>query len=83
MIEFLILSGIAFVCYAISASKKPSSTIEKDESQKETSDKPIETPEKPIATPQSQVAPQSVESLSLGTDFDIYDLINAGKDKDI
>lgn len=78
MIEFLILTGIAFICYAISASRKPDSTSERDEASKETQAEPVEATQ----PPQPQTTPQSVESLSLGTDFDIYDLINAGKDKD-
>lgn len=81
MLEFIFLLVIALLCYCIPIAGR------KEQKDKDNAVKPVA---KQSSSPNSQILPQapnpqpeqqsSIDSLYLNEDFDIDDLINAGKD---
>ena len=79
MIEFILLGVIAFICFAISAKPNADTDVKMSDKAKDPG-KNLQSAEQ-TATPLAETkVSDSVDDLALDKDFDIYDLMNAGKD---
>lgn len=79
MIEFILLGVIAFICFAISAKPNTDTDVKMSDKAKDPG-KNLQSAEQ-TATPLAETkVSDSVDDLALDKDFDIYDLMNAGKD---